>query len=63
MESDEIDIQSLPFLERIELYIVVFLAAIKMTWQMYKEYKWERKIDSVVIPPKVKPEDRVYKYN
>jgi hypothetical protein len=30
---------------------------------MYKEYKWERKIDSIVIPPKVKPEDRVYKYN
>ena len=63
MEPDEIDTTKMPLLERLEFYAVVTLCAIGMAWEMYKQYKWEQKVNNVKIPPKVKPEDRFYKYN
>jgi hypothetical protein len=63
MDPDEINIADMPLLERLEFYAVVTLCAIGMAWEIYKQYRWEQKVNSIVIPPKVKPEDRVYKYN
>jgi len=51
------------FIDKAQFYITILIAAIVMMFQIIRMDKWERLVDSMVIPPKIKKEDRVWKYN